>query len=99
MSKEKLVPVDEDLYNELQDAYQDLEKDIIRATEWEYGNEGIDPSVAEQVLLTLDKVLTAYDYYSEEDSDDRPSSVTLPPIRPMRKKKQQPVDVSGKVKV
>ena len=69
MLDERLVPVDEDLYNELQDTYQDLEQDIIRATSLEYGNEGVDPSIAEQVLITLDKVLTAYDYYSTPEQE------------------------------
>ena len=77
MPSEKLVPVDEDLYNELADCYQDLEQDIIRATSLEYGNEGVDPSIAEQVLLTLDKILTAYDYYSEPESE---STVLQQPI-------------------
>lgn len=82
MPQEKLVPVDEDLYNELQDSYQDLEQDIIRATSLEYGNEGVDPSIAEQVLITLDKVLTAYDYYSEPEKE-----ASKPVIFKPRKKK------------
>jgi hypothetical protein len=94
MPSEKLVPVDEDLYNELQDAYQDLEQDIIRATGLEYGNEGVDPSVAEQVLLTIDKILTAYDYYATPEGEaESPKPIAFKPKR----KKQ--VDVSGKVKV
>ena len=78
MPQEKLVPVDEDLYNELQDTYQDLEQDIIRATSLEYGNEGVDPSIAEQVLITLDKVLTAYDYYSEPE-EEAPKPIAFRP--------------------
>ena len=95
MPQEKLVPVDEDLYNELQDAYQDLEQDIIRATGLEYGTEGVDPSVAEQVLLTIDKVLTAYVYYSTPEEE-----VTKPlPSVVSRKNKRKLVDVSGTVKL
>ena len=95
MPQEKLVPVDEDLYNELQDAYQDLEQDIIRATGLEYGNEGVDPSVAEQVLLTIDKVLTAYDYYSTPEEE-----VMKPlPLIGRKNTRKKLVDVSGKVKV
>ena len=78
MLDERLVPVDEDLYNELQDTYQDLEQDIIRATSLEYGNEGVDPTIAEQVLITLDKILTAYDYYSEPEVE-APKPVVLKP--------------------